>query len=70
MLNGRYGPYISYKKQNFKIPKGKDAAQLTLADVRAIVADESNATKSSARRAARAAATKKPATRKKKAAKA
>lgn len=70
VLNGRYGPYISYKKQNFKIPKGKDAAQLTLADVRAIVADESNATKSSARRAARAAATKKPATRKKKAAKA
>lgn len=23
VLNGRYGPYISYKKQNYKIPKNK-----------------------------------------------
>lgn len=29
VLNGRFGPYISYKKENFKIPKTKDAASLT-----------------------------------------
>jgi DNA topoisomerase-1 len=29
VLNGRFGPYISYKKENFKIPKSKDAASLT-----------------------------------------
>lgn len=69
VLNGRYGPYICYKKQNFKIPKSQDAAALTLEEVRAIVADEANATKSSTRRAARAkkttATAKKAATPKK-----
>ncbi len=32
LLNGRWGPYISFKKNNYKIPKGTDAAALTLAD--------------------------------------
>lgn len=32
VLSGRYGPYISYNKQNFKIPKGTDAANLTYND--------------------------------------
>ncbi|PKP23168.1 MAG: type I DNA topoisomerase [Bacteroidetes bacterium HGW-Bacteroidetes-21] len=32
VLNGKYGPYISYKKANFKIPKGKPAEQLTYAE--------------------------------------
>jgi DNA topoisomerase I len=30
--NGRFGPYISIGKENFKIPKGKDPASLTLED--------------------------------------
>lgn len=30
ILNGRYGPYISYQKNNFKIPKDKEAKELTL----------------------------------------
>jgi DNA topoisomerase-1 len=30
ILNGRWGPYISYQKQNFKIPKNKNAGELTL----------------------------------------
>ncbi|MFC2129390.1 type I DNA topoisomerase [Bacteroidota bacterium] len=30
VLNGRYGPYISYKKKNYKIPKSKTPAELTL----------------------------------------
>ncbi len=53
VLNGRYGPYIAYKGANYKIPKTVEAAKLTLDDVRAIIADEGNATKSSTRRAAR-----------------
>lgn len=30
ILNGRYGPYISYKKKNYHIPKGKEPKELTL----------------------------------------
>ena len=30
VLNGRWGPYISYKKKNFKIPKGTKAEELDL----------------------------------------
>ncbi|TKG93392.1 type I DNA topoisomerase [Puteibacter caeruleilacunae] len=30
VLNGRWGPYISYKKKNFKIPKGTNAEELDL----------------------------------------
>jgi DNA topoisomerase-1 len=29
VLNGRYGPYITKDKKNFRIPKGSDAAKLT-----------------------------------------
>ena len=66
VLNGRYGPYIVYKKQNVKIPKGKDAASLTLEECRAIVADEANISKGTARkRASRASSsTKKTANKK------
>lgn len=32
VLNGRYGPYIQMGKRNVKIPKGTDAATLTLDD--------------------------------------
>jgi DNA topoisomerase I len=37
LLNGRYGAYISYKKQNYKLPKGKDPRELTLEDCLTIV---------------------------------
>ncbi len=30
ILNGRWGPYIAFNKENFKIPKSTDAASLTL----------------------------------------
>lgn len=39
VLNGRWGPYIKYKKNNYKIPKGTDATKLTEAEVRAIIAE-------------------------------
>ena len=32
LLNGRWGPYISYKKNNYKIPKGTDATKLSFDD--------------------------------------
>ena len=50
VMNGRYGPYIVYKKQNVKIPKGKDAEALTLEECREIVADEANVSRGTARR--------------------
>ena len=37
VLNGRYGAYISYKKQNYKIPKSKDPKELTLSDCLSII---------------------------------
>ena len=32
VLNGRFGPYISISKSNYKIPKGTDPAGLSLED--------------------------------------
>ena len=37
VLNGRYGAYIKSGKKNFRIPKGTDAAKLTLEDCRSII---------------------------------
>jgi DNA topoisomerase-1 len=37
IMNGRYGAYISYKKQIYKIPKSKDPNELTLQDCLSIV---------------------------------
>ncbi len=42
VLNGRWGPYLVIKKQNYKIPKGTDAASLTLEDCYAIAKDPKN----------------------------
>ncbi|MGZ5305072.1 MAG: topoisomerase C-terminal repeat-containing protein, partial [Bacteroidia bacterium] len=39
-LNGRFGPYISYDKGNFKIPKTTDPAKLTLAECIEIVSQK------------------------------
>ncbi len=37
ILNGRWGPYIKFGKNNFKIPKGKIAEELTYADTIEII---------------------------------
>jgi DNA topoisomerase-1 len=42
ILNGRWGPYISKGKDNFKIPKDKDPKSLTLHDCELIIADDSS----------------------------
>ncbi len=45
LLNGRWGPYLVIDKNNFKLPKGIDAASLTLEECMAIAADPKNASK-------------------------
>jgi DNA topoisomerase-1 len=45
LLNGRWGPYLVIDKNNFKLPKGTDAALLTLDECLAIAADPKNASK-------------------------
>jgi len=42
VLNGRYGPYLVIKKQNYKIPKGTDPTTLTLEDCYEISKDPKN----------------------------
>jgi len=37
LLNGRWGPYISYNKNNYKIPKTTDATKLSLEDCLALI---------------------------------
>lgn len=45
ILNGRWGPYISLNKENFRIPKGKDPAQLTYAECLEIIENTAKAPK-------------------------
>ncbi|MEO6902722.1 MAG: type I DNA topoisomerase [Bacteroidia bacterium] len=45
LLNGRWGPYLAIEKNNYKLPKGTDAASLTLEECVAIAADPKNASK-------------------------
>ncbi len=39
ILNGRWGPYISYKKENYRIPKGTNAGELSYEDCRKLVSE-------------------------------
>ncbi|MDF3028544.1 MAG: topoisomerase [Fluviicola sp.] len=59
LLNGRYGAYLKIGKDNFKLPKGTDAATLTLEECLAIANDPANAPKK--KPGGRAAAKKAPA---------
>ncbi len=45
ILNGRFGPYISFKGKNYKIPKGSDPATLNLEECRKIIANPENTPK-------------------------
>lgn len=43
ILNGRFGPYISYKKKNYRIPKTvEQPAELTLADCKKLIEESEN----------------------------
>ena len=37
VLNGRFGPYISFEKENYKLPKNVDINQLSLEDAMGII---------------------------------
>jgi len=39
VLNGRWGPFIKAGKENIKIPKGKDPKELTLDEIRKLIAE-------------------------------
>jgi len=45
VLNGRWGPYIEFGKQNVKIPKGKEPLELTYEECKALAAAEEKAPK-------------------------
>jgi DNA topoisomerase-1 len=46
VLNGRWGPYISYKKENYRVPKNTDPAALSLEDCMQIIEKGQNKSKS------------------------
>lgn len=54
VLNGRWGPYIAYGKNNIKIPKGTEAAELTYEQCKAL-ADAQMSDKPKAKGKAKAA---------------
>ncbi len=69
LLNGRWGPYINYHKDNYKIPKGKVVTSLTFDECMEIVKiqienDPSKGKKKAAADKAKEATTKAPAKKK------
>ena len=45
ILNGKYGPYISSNKNNYRIPKGTDPAKLTKEDCEKIIEENGKTNK-------------------------
>lgn len=45
VLNGRFGPYIAFEGNNYKIPKDVDPKKLTLDDCKQLIADQPKAKK-------------------------
>jgi len=45
VLNGRYGPYISFNKKNYRIPKSRKPEELTLEECREIISKADSRTK-------------------------
>ncbi|MDR2815164.1 MAG: type I DNA topoisomerase [Proteiniphilum sp.] len=64
VLNGHYGPYIAYKKSNYKIPKGRKPEELSLEDCLKIVTDTDKGKEPKAGKSAAKAATTKSAAKK------
>lgn len=65
--HGRYGPYISFKKKNYKIPKELKPEELTLEEIRKIMSEDSSKSKTKGKSKAKpkAKAEKKPASKSK-----
>lgn len=70
LLNGRWGPYLAYGKDNYKLPKGSDVNKLTYEDLIKLVKVPGTETKAAAnKKAAKKIAVKKVAKTAKKVAK-
>jgi DNA topoisomerase-1 len=66
ILNGRWGPFIKYQKKNYKIPKDKNAEELSLEDCKALIeADTKSTAKKGTKTTAKKTAAKKTTTAKK-----
>ena len=50
ILEGRWGPYISFKKGNYKIKKGTEIESLTVEDCKLIIETEGSKPKTNKRR--------------------
>ncbi|MFB6343198.1 type I DNA topoisomerase [Saccharicrinis sp. FJH62] len=59
ILKGRFGPYIKYKKKNFKIPRGTDPEALTLEKCMELIKDSGSKGKKTAGKTTKKAAAKK-----------
>ncbi len=64
ILNGRWGPFIKYQKKNYKIPKDKNAEELSLEDCKALIEADTKASPKK-KAAAKKTTTKKATTTKK-----
>lgn len=50
ILNGRFGPYITYNKVNYKIPNGKNAPELTFEETMEIIEKQGDTKKKTAKK--------------------
>ena len=58
ILNGRYGPYIAYKKKNYKIPKGTEPKELSYDECMQIIKESDEKIPSEKKRTGRKKASK------------
>ena len=58
ILNGRFGPYITFNKVNYKIPKGKEADKLTFEETMEIIAKGGDSKKKTTKKTPKKAAPK------------
>ena len=58
ILNGRFGPYITDGKKNVRLPKGREPANLTLAECESLLRAAPEKKKPAARRRAMPASAK------------
>lgn len=66
VLDGQYGPYIKQGRKNFKIPKTKEASNLTLEECLEIIEKDSKGAKKTTRKVASKSTTTKKTTKAKK----
>ena len=58
ILNGRFGPYITFNTVNYKIPKGKEADKLTFEETMAIIEKGGDCKKKTTKKTTKKAASK------------